>query len=141
MVLIAIDSSGSVNGEVIVTIENTLNNILETLSDSDQLAICYFKNDFVRLLPSDAELDDICPDSEGLWFVPATNQNKQAFKNVIFLHTNNNATADFEMMFDEASAIFDRMPADQICLKYLIVLTDGGKGAGTEAGHGLNRFQ
>ena len=70
MVVIAIDSSGSVNGQVTVTIENTLDNILETLSDSDLLAIGYFKNDFVRLLPSDAELDDVCPSSTGQWFVP-----------------------------------------------------------------------
>ena len=138
--MIALDSSGSVDGAVTQFMENTFDTILEFLTDSDILAVFFFKNDYVHLLPSNAELDDVCPSATRQWYLPATFENKQAFKSAVYQHDNFNGTADFNLVFTQAGEIFKNIDESKYCTKLLILITDGGKGAATEAGASLTRL-
>ena len=120
--------------------ENTFDTIVDFLTDSDLLAVFFFKNDYVHLLPSNAELDDVCPSATRKWYLPATYENKQAFKSAVYQHDNFNGTAEFSLVFTEAEKIFENIDSSKFCTKLLILITDGGKGAATEAGASLTKL-
>ena len=50
----------------------------DLLTDSDLVALFFFKNDYVYLLPTAEELRQQCDGTDQTWFVPATLQFKQA---------------------------------------------------------------